>query len=142
VGLEAVNVSDYSDQLLADAAQTFLGPDSQAIDIVRFAGGDPDDKTSGIRAIVDWDCETTGSTPRPGGREAHTTDHHGRGARSYCSIELLASQAIADGDRWAVPQCGLTVLVNFIRRTGSDEAMQTILCEDPGLITTKSSRLR
>jgi hypothetical protein len=127
-------------QLIADQLQVFLGPDSPAVQITRFPAGSNDGEP--VTAIVDWEREATGSRANPGAREARTFDSHGRRAECFCILELAATQDVGDGDRFAVEDCGKTVLVNFIRRTGSDEVLQTILCEAPGSITTKSTRLR
>jgi hypothetical protein len=134
-------MSDFVDQLSRDAADVFLSDDLGAVSITRFIGGDPNDSEP-LRAIVDWDAEVDGATARAAERTARTTDKHGRRAPSYCVLEILASQEAAEGDRFAVPLLGKTVLVNFVRQTGADEGMQSILCEEPGNRTTKTPRLR
>jgi hypothetical protein len=128
------------EQLIAEQLQVFLGPDSPAVQVTRFpADGSPNQT---LQAIVDWGTQVNGSRRDPPVDTAKTVDNRGRSAPNVCIIELASSQQVLVNDRFAVPLGPTTVLVNFIRCTGTDEVLQTILCEDPGLRTTKSTRAR
>ena len=134
-------MSWFDTQAQIDAQQTFLGPDGPAVDVTRFPAGDASAPQT-LRAIVDWDFEANANKLNPSARASETTDRFGRRISSYCIVECLASQEIEDNDRFAVPRGAEIVLVNFLRQTGADSTMRSLLCEDPGTRTTKSPRLR
>jgi hypothetical protein len=136
-------MSAFKDQLASDADATFLNEDEFAEPIDRLVNGSPQ-FTEELTAIVDWDREVDPATLNPSADQSRTDQGMGLGRKkqNYCVLEVLTTQEILDDDKFRVDRDGDSVIVNFIREIGRDDALKTLLCVAPGNLTARSPRIR